>query len=181
MKKTTALVFAVVVILLSCTTVKTQTAKTPTESSEERWARIDAERKQKKEAFVQPLSDPRFNGTFYAESSNTYGYKWTFNGTNSAFYYNGWYSYVESSWYHYEIRIEDGVLYHASWPLMGYREESDRVYWTEDGKYSFTDDGALVLTKETRMRDGRPFTYTLVFLRDKSKDKDQESIDYRVL
>ena len=180
MKKTTALVFAVVVILLSCTTVTT-----PTESYEERWARIDAERqavkKQRQEAFTQPLSDQRFNGTFFDKDSSTYEYKWTFNGTNSAFYYNGWYSYIESSWYHYEIRIEDGVLYHALWPASGYREESERVYWMEAGKYSFTDDGALVLTRETRMRDGKMFTSTRVFLRDRSKDKDQKSIDHKVL
>lgn len=159
--------------LLSCTTVKV-----PTESYKDWLARFNAKleaestiKKQKKEAFIQPISDPRFNGIFYEKDKEYYEEcKWMFDGTNNAFYHNGWYSYVESTWYHYEIRIENGVLYHAFWPISGYREETDVVTWLTDGKYSFTDDGALVLTKETKTREGKPFTYTKVFLRDRSKD-----------
>jgi hypothetical protein len=84
---------------------------------------------------------------------------------------NRWDSYVKDSWLHYEIRIEDGVLYKRSWPIKGYREESDIIdRWLVEGKYSFTDNGDFVLTEETKTREGKPFTYKRTFLRDRSKD-----------
>jgi hypothetical protein len=181
MKKVIVITLTIVAILLSCTTVKE-----PTESIAKQKARIDAERKaklearweaaemakkQKKEAFIQPLSDPRFNGTFYEKGKEFYDErKWQFNGTNEAFYYNGWDSYVNSSWYPYEIRIEDGVLYHATWPLSGYREAKEIVLWRKDGEYSFTKDGDFVLTYESKTREGEMYSYTRVFLRDRSED-----------
>jgi hypothetical protein len=89
MKKIVILVSTVVVILLSCTTVKE-----PTESWEDRWARLDAEweaeraaKKQKQAAFIQPLSDPRFNGTFYEQGRYFYDeHRWEFDGTNQAYF-----------------------------------------------------------------------------------------------